>query len=145
MRVWLIVYLKKCVLYVMIYGIHIYIYCIWYTVSTTHTHTHTNTHKSHTAPSNYQSWQAASTVRLWCRWPPWRIRWWRQQCSESQRLAVWGRRRLAARLLTLWSKQTHTSQTFFIVNWPPFSINNVVLEQRSTSCKLHRFFFFCGL
>ncbi len=53
-------------------------------------------HSSHLAQSRYRSWRAESTALPWCRWPPWRSRWWRQQCSESQRRAVWGRRNLYA-------------------------------------------------
>lgn len=69
--------------------------------------------EKHIPVSHYRSWQAASTVRPWCRWQPWRSRLWRQQCSESQKRAVWGKRRLAARQLTLWSTARHNTQTFF--------------------------------
>lgn len=67
-------------------------------------------------PSRYQSWRAASTGLLWCRWPPWRSRWWRQQCSESQKRAVWGRRRLAARRLTLWTKNTKLTHSLYLLS-----------------------------
>lgn len=53
----------------------------------------------------YRFWRAASTAPLLSQWPPWRSRWSLQQCSESQRWAVWGRMQWAARLLTLWPKQ----------------------------------------
>lgn len=77
-------------------------------------------------PSWYQSWRAASTGLLWCRWPPWRSRWWRQQCSESQKQAVWGRRRLAARLLTLWTKDTKLTHSLYLISlWQSFKLQKI--------------------
>lgn len=77
-------------------------------------------------PGWYQSWRAASTGLLWCRWPPWRSRWWRQQCSESQKQAVWGRRRLAARLLTLWTKNTKLTHSLCLISlWQSFKLPKI--------------------
>lgn len=54
---------------------------------------------------SHQSSPAASTALPWCRWPPWRNRWWRRRCSESQKWAVWGKRRSAARRPSLWWRE----------------------------------------